>query len=127
MNPVAEKMTGWESAELKGKTLKDIIGNKGTSSKTNERIPDNNVRSIIINAKDGSERSLSVCVTTVKKDDGTVTGNLIHLQDASVNQENRDEIIYISNHDALTDLFNRGYFERQLKSLTKKNPFLYQF
>ena len=119
INPAAEKMIGWKADSLNGEIIKRIFKNRETffrySARNSRRfIP------ICIEAEDGSERQLSLRVSAMKNADGAIEGTMIHLQSIRFNQENLEQIIYISNHDALTGLFNRGYIERQMQELDEE-------
>jgi len=51
---------------------------------------------------------------------GKVTGFVITFSDIAQRKKNEEEIIYLSYHDPLTGLYNRRFFEQELKRLDVK-------
>ncbi|BCN32271.1 diguanylate cyclase [Anaeromicropila herbilytica] len=50
---------------------------------------------------------------------GEIVGAVITFMDISERKKNLEKIRYLSNHDSLTGLINRGYFEETLKNYDK--------
>lgn len=135
MNPIAEKLTGWNQIEAKGKYIEEVF-----------HIIDENTRDIcespvslvlekgeIINlkeqtlliCKDKSEIPIEDSASPIKDNEGRVTGVVIVFRDFSDKKERLSEIEYLSFHDHLTGLYNRRYIADAINRLdTKRNlPF----
>ncbi len=53
----------------------------------------------------------------VRSSDGTITGLWGATQDITERKKTERALLYLSNHDHLTELYNRRFFEEKLKSL----------
>jgi len=54
-------------------------------------------------------------------DESNINGILINYSDISEIKKRESEIVYLSNYDALTGLYNRSYFERNLEEIDIKD------
>ena len=66
---------------------------------------------------DGLHRDLHVNVSDIQSTDGKKMGKVIVLNDISESKRREDEILYLSYHDVLTGLYNRAFFEEEIKRL----------
>lgn len=132
LNPVAQKLTGWTQQEALGKPFDQIfnIVNEFTREKTNspvtevfetERIVELSNHTLLI-SKDGTERSIEDTAAPIRDKFNNVVGCVLVFKDFSEKKEKQKKIEYLSFHDQLTGLYNRRYFEEELKRLnTKRN------
>ncbi|MBA7544550.1 hypothetical protein ES705_36911 [subsurface metagenome] len=70
--------------------------------------------------KDGSTFWGELKVGFLRNLEGNLTGCLGILRDVTVRKEAEEKLKYISFHDNLTGLYNRAYFEEELKRLNTK-------
>lgn len=132
LNKVAEKLTGWTQAEAFGRPLGEVfnIVNEFTRDryeglvrnvlKTGEII--DFPSDIILISKDGSEMPIEDSAAPIKDAQGNISGMVLVFKDFTEKKEKQDEIIYLSFHDLLTGLYNRRFFEEELKRLdTERN------
>ena len=135
MNAVAETLTGWTHREAKGLPFESVfhIINENTGVqcpnpvdlvfKTGEVIELANHTVLI--RKDGSTLPIEDSAAPIIDEDGAVSGVVLVFRDFTDKKEKQERIRYLSNHDQLTTLYNRHYFEAQLSLLdvTENLPF----
>lgn len=127
LNPVAETMTGWSSAEACGLPLSRVF------SIINETIrtpADNPVahclreggvvglanHTLLID-REGKEYSIDDTAAPIRHRDGHVIGAILVFHDTTDKRRLAKQISWQATHDALTGLVNRLEFERQLGQL----------
>ena len=72
-------------------------------------------------AKDGIERHVSSNLAPITTDWGEVQGIVVVFRDITEEKEQERIIEYLSYHDQLTGLYNRTYFEKELKRLDNES------
>ena len=70
--------------------------------------------------KDKSKISIEIHGSPIRNDEGKLTGFRGIILDITERKEYESKIKYLSFHDKLTDLYNRAYFEEELKRLNNK-------
>ncbi|WP_459931699.1 HD domain-containing phosphohydrolase [Desulfosporosinus burensis] len=132
INPVAQRLTGWTQEDGYGNSFETVfeIINEYTREKVEspvqivfetEEIIELANHTILV-SKDGSERAIEDTAAPIKDSFGKVIGVVIVFRDFSDKKEKRRQIEYLSYHDQLTGLYNRRFFEEELKRLdTKRN------
>jgi diguanylate cyclase (GGDEF)-like protein/PAS domain S-box-containing protein len=127
INKVAEKLTGWCQAEAYGLPLNQVLSlvNEYTREscdnpasrvlETGEIIELNN--HTILLSKDGREIPVEDSAAPIKNQDGHITGVVIVFRDFSDKKEKQEQIEYLSFHDHLTGLYNRRFFDEELRRL----------
>lgn len=126
MNAVAEDLTGWSSKDalgLKFDTVFNII-----NGITREKCPspmgkvfelgkivelENNT---LLIKKNGTEISIEDSAAPIFENNN-ITGAVIVFRDYTEKKEKQEKIEYLSYHDQLTGLYNRYFFEEELKRL----------
>ncbi len=132
MNPVAQWLTGWSQEEGYGKSFETVFEIINEYSRETVESPVQKVfeteetielaNHTILISKDGSERAIEDTAAPIKDSLGKVIGVVLVFRDFSEKKEKRKEIEYLSYHDQLTGLYNRRFFEEELKRLdTKRN------
>jgi len=132
MNPIAQKLTGWYNDEFKGVPIDTIfnIVNEYTREKTENPVKlVFNTREIVelanhtlLISRDGTERSIEDTAAPIIDKSGEIIGCVLVFRDSSEKKEKQRQVEYLSYHDQLTGLYNRRYFEEELKRLdTKRN------
>ena len=67
--------------------------------------------------KDGKEFPAESVTSNIHGPNGSVTGYVAVIRDISERKRTEEQIKYLSFHDKLTGLYNRAYFEEELKRL----------
>ncbi|HWQ97111.1 MAG TPA: HD domain-containing phosphohydrolase [Clostridia bacterium] len=127
MNPVAQKLTGWTFEEACGKPVGNVF--RIINEYTREEVPSPIqkvflVREIVelanhtmLIAKDGTEIPIEDTAAPIFDESGEITGCVLVFRDSSERKERQKRIEYLSYHDQLTDLYNRRFFEEELRRL----------
>ncbi|MHB8072277.1 MAG: HD domain-containing phosphohydrolase [Desulfosporosinus fructosivorans] len=132
MNPIAQHLTGWSMEEGYGNSFETVF--HIISEYTREKI-ESPVQKVfateeiielanhtILISKDGTERPIEDTASPIKDTLGNVIGAVLVFRDFSDKKEKRRQIEYLSYHDQLTGLYNRRFFEEELKRLdTRRN------
>ena len=125
LNPVAELLTGWSTAEAKGKPLAEIfvLVNELTQEPvqnplqqamaTKTTIPLANHTALI--RRDGKHIPIEDNAAPILDQHGKVLGGVLVFHDVSATRSLSTALSWQASHDALTDLINRAEFERRLE------------
>jgi diguanylate cyclase (GGDEF)-like protein/PAS domain S-box-containing protein/putative nucleotidyltransferase with HDIG domain len=90
-----------------------ILGMQGITS---------HIDDMIVDRPDGTETMLEIFGTPVRNDKGDVWASLVTFMDITKRKNAEENLIYLSYHDFLTGLYNRRFFEEELKRLdTERN------
>jgi diguanylate cyclase (GGDEF)-like protein/PAS domain S-box-containing protein len=124
LNPVAEDLTGWESREARGKTLRDVFNILNEA--TREPLEDPVTRSlregrviavtdqtVLVNRR-GQEIAIQDSAAPIRERGGKIIGAVMVFHDVSKERRLRRALAYQASHDALTGLINRREFENRL-------------
>jgi diguanylate cyclase (GGDEF)-like protein/PAS domain S-box-containing protein len=129
LNRKAEEMTGWRREEARGRPMADVLRliesaagpvvdhaagiamPEGQATKEAETARCTNC---ILVRRDGFEYGIERRVTTIRDQDGTVTGTVVAFHDVSAAQAKSLEMSHLAQHDTLTDLPNRVVFNDRL-------------
>ncbi|NTV89432.1 MAG: diguanylate cyclase [Clostridiales bacterium] len=129
MNGMAETLTAWKQEEaigLKLNTVLNIISGKnrkklknpvGTVLKTGG-IKSSGNKTILI-SKDGIERYIADNGAPIMDAEGNILGVVIVFRNVTNEILHQEKILYMNKHDSLTGLYNREYFEKELKKADK--------
>jgi diguanylate cyclase (GGDEF)-like protein/PAS domain S-box-containing protein len=127
VNKVAEKLTGWSQQSAYGLPLDQVLILVDEYTRESCENPASRVletgTTIELNShtlllsKDGSEIPVEDSAAPIKDPDGHITGVVIVFRDFSEKKEKQEQIEYLSFHDHLTGLYNRRYFDEELKRL----------
>lgn len=132
LNRIAENLTGWTQEEAIGKSIEEVfnIVNEFTQEKC-----ENIVRKVIeskeilelakntiLISKDGITRPIEDSAAPIMQGNGEIVGVVLVFRDFSEKKQKQEEIEYLSYHDQLTGLYNRRFYEEELKRLdTERN------
>jgi diguanylate cyclase (GGDEF)-like protein/PAS domain S-box-containing protein len=131
-NQVAEQLTGWTKEEAFGKPLEEIFDIRNELTRERFISPVREVLETgktieivshtILVSKDGIERAIEDSTAPIKDEDGSINGVVLVFRDVTEKKERQEKIEYLSYHDHLTELYNRRFFEEELKRLdTERN------
>ena len=125
MNPVAERLTGWTSAEACGQPVMSIF--QVVEEATGKPLPNPVERCLqegrvvelpgyaVLTRRDGSEFAIRDSVAPVRDRDGRILGTVLVFKDVTQLRGLEREMIWLARHDHLTGLINRREFEKRLR------------
>jgi diguanylate cyclase (GGDEF)-like protein len=148
LNPAAEAMIGWSSAEAAGRLIEEVIalselhsrekhareasGRDGLRPAESSLSPLNpayialrdgvsvaNTGELLLSGKDGRRTAVHVTASPVHDSDGQIEGCVLALHNVSEAVQLAERIAYAAQHDALTGLPNRILFVDRLEQGTK--------
>ena len=125
LNPVAEALTGWTTAEARGRHLSQIfqvineqtrqpVANPVSRCLRKGKIFGLAHHSVLVH-RDGPEYDIDDSVAPIRGRDGQVLGAVLVFHDVTENRRLTRQLAYDATHDALTGLINRSEFERRLE------------
>ncbi|MDS4039673.1 MAG: EAL domain-containing protein [Candidatus Competibacter sp.] len=125
LNPVAEALAGWTTAEAQGRPLSEVF--QIVNEQTRQPAPDPVAgclregkivglanHSILI-GRHGQEYHIDDSAAPIRGRDGQVLGAVLVFHDVTENRQLARQLEYDATHDALTGLINRAEFERRLE------------
>ncbi|MBC3888844.1 diguanylate cyclase [Acetobacterium paludosum] len=135
INRVAEELTGWTRAEAVGKPIETVFNaiNEFTRKKcdysfnalvSSDYSTDtiDTIDSVILISRNNTEIMIEDSVSPIRDRLGHINGMVLVFRDVTEKKQRQDEIKYLSLHDQLTGLYNRRFFEEELKRLdTRRN------
>lgn len=127
MNPVAQKLTGWTIEKARGRNYKDILklipenpnhilNDPIENAFINESVQELESNAILL-SKDGKKYFLEDSSAPVKDYNEKTIGVVLVFRDATEKREQQRKIEYLSFHDSLTGLYNRRFFEEEIRRL----------
>ena len=127
MNPAAQSLSGWSQQEAIGMPIDGVLTlmNESTAEKIplqlEEVFEEEKViefsGNTVLRSKDGSAIAIESTTSPVKNKNGEIIGCVIVLRDFREKKERQKEIEYLSYHDQVTGLYNRRFFDEELKRL----------
>jgi diguanylate cyclase (GGDEF)-like protein/PAS domain S-box-containing protein len=125
LNPVAEKLTGWRNDEAAGQPLTGVfnIVNELTRKPAVNPVERCLERQAIVGlanhtaliAKDGTEYVIEDSAAPIRARHGGILGVVLVFRDVTDERLASRQLEYLAQHDILTGLKNRYFFEQQLK------------
>ncbi|MGP1375295.1 MAG: EAL domain-containing protein [Almyronema sp.] len=123
-NPIAEQLTGWSEAEAKGRPLLEVF--QIINEITLEPAP-NPIEQVLREGcvlalanhtalihRDGTRYSIEDSAAPIRNREGEVVGSVLVFRDVTQARKLARQVSWQANHDALTGLVNRCYFEQKL-------------
>lgn len=127
MNHTAEDLTGWTEREAKQKNFEDVFNIISDYSRKKMRNPVSTVlekletveleEGTVLISKNKKERWISDSVSPIMDSSGNLQGAILVFRDVTSEIRNQRRIEYLSYHDQLTGLYNRRFFEEEMKRL----------
>lgn len=77
----------------------------------------------LMRKKDGSEMIVELSISPVRNPAGICEGFRGLIRDVTERKRYEEKLQYLSFHDALTRVYNRGYFEEEMKRLTNSRDY----
>jgi len=110
-NRAAENLLGEDTNQLRGRSIDDVF------TSHNSYDGDEDTNDVCFAADDGREVYLKRTESPLEDSDGVHTGQVVVLRDVSAERTLTKALEYEANHDLLTGLPNRAYFERNIETL----------
>lgn len=133
MNEVAMELTGWREKSAIGETFQKVFYIENESVQKSNYDPITEVintgsvvglpDSTVLLSKDGIERYISDSMAPIRDYKGNIVGVVQVFRDVTNEKHQIDKIEYISYHDLLTGLYNRRFFEEELRRLDTPRSF----
>ena len=137
LNPVAEGLTEWASAEAQGHMLKEVFRTLDAATNRSDEMPVFQVvRGGLVSAmeqtelvgRDGSRRSIEHCTSAIKDDQGVVSGVVIVFRDVTERKraevllrlseqrfrqlaDTMPQVVWTAGSDGAVDYFNSRWYE----------------
>ena len=132
LNPVAEELLGWSSERAFGLPYKEVfsLSHEQTGKQIKDPIEDalttqtmqEMENHAILTSRDGRRYYLEDSAAPIKDETGAIIGVVLVFRNVTEKKEQQHEIEFLSFHDALTGLYNRRFFEEELRRLdTRRN------
>jgi len=133
VNPMAEKLTGWNAAEAQGQPISQVFNiiNEVTRERStdvvdlclkNSQSISTTEKNILINSN-GDEYHIEDTIAPIRSRGKGVIGVVVVFRDVSNTRKMARQMAYQAKHDSLTGLVNRTEFEARLNRAisTSKN------
>ncbi len=127
INRIAELLTGWSADDACGRPLEDVfhIINENNRGKCKnpvfEVLSTNKIYEIsnhtVLISKDGSEKYIEDSAAPIQNIEGSITGVVLVFRDVTEKRLRQKEVEFLSFHDQLTGLYNRRYYELEVKRI----------
>ncbi|MBS3985568.1 MAG: PAS domain S-box protein [Selenomonadales bacterium] len=127
LNPIAERLTGWAAADAIGEPFTRVFSILREHDRATAADPVQQVfatadvvtlpADTILVSRHGEERAISDSAAPIKDATGALTGSVVVFKDCSLEKARQREIEYISFRDYLTGLYNRRFYEEELRRL----------
>lgn len=127
INQVTENLTGWKQDEAKGMLLTTVFDiyseatGKPCENPVDMVLKSGNIVGLanhtVLRAKDGKEKPIVDSAAPIKNQQGEILGVVLVFRDVSEAKEKEAQIKFLSYRDSLTGLYNRTFFEEELKRL----------
>ncbi|HVY06417.1 MAG TPA: EAL domain-containing protein [Burkholderiales bacterium] len=124
LNPVAEQLTGWTTANAKGLPMQAILR---MVDEANRKVAPNPIEMVLREERaieaastmllvrnDGTEIPIMQSAAPIRARTGEISGVVLVLHDVSRERQYVAKLSYQASHDSLTGLINRSEFERRL-------------
>lgn len=124
INPVAEKMTGWTSAEAIGRPIGDVfaVANETTGQPAPNPVSECLAKQqiyyisedVVLVGRTGDRKPVRDSAAPVRAPDGKIVGAVLVFQDITHSRALQKALAHSAMHDSLTGLPNRVAFQRAL-------------
>ena len=127
LNPLAETLTGWRSADAAGHTLAEVFRViDGSTREPIQNLIDRAIDPLVTDAlghdslligRDGNEYAIEDSAAPIRDRAGQLLGAVVVFHDVSDSRILARQLSHQASHDPLTGLVNRREFERRLQQI----------
>ncbi|MCC7410346.1 MAG: EAL domain-containing protein [Gammaproteobacteria bacterium] len=123
MNPIAEVLTGWSAAEVRGRPLSSVYRVFDPATRRRLSAADGVAATAVTTPwnedgvllrRDGLEYTIGHCAAAIRDDAGRVNGRVVLFHDLTAKRSLTSTLAWHCTHDALTGVLNRCEFEARL-------------
>ena len=124
-NPVAKQLTGWNEAQAKGKALSEIfhtineITGQVIENPVEYLLREKSIKAQLANhtaliSSNGAQYSIEGSAAPMGNEGGDIIGFVLVFRDVTQQRYLANQLSWEANHDRLTGLVNRSYFEKKV-------------
>ena len=131
INPIACELTGWNEEDAINKPFNEVFNitfedkNKKIINPVEEALLTNKIVELanhtILISKDKTEYFIEDTASPIKNANGENIGVVLVFRDVTEKKKTEREVKYLSEHDYLTGLYNRRYFQNSFNQLLQNN------
>jgi diguanylate cyclase (GGDEF)-like protein/PAS domain S-box-containing protein len=120
LNPVAEELTGWATAEARGRPLGDVLHARDAATGEALAVIDlaagvaRSEPTATVVRRDGSEFAVDLSAAPIGGGPGRPSGWVVILRDVTTQRRLALQLAHEASHDPLTGLVNRAELERRV-------------
>jgi diguanylate cyclase (GGDEF)-like protein/PAS domain S-box-containing protein len=121
VNPAGEEIFGVSHGTLAGRNIKEFLSDDqlnvlmGQTALRRQGVESS--YELLVTRPDGDIRSLLFTATPRFDANNQFLGNIVIFRDISQRRLKEERLLYVSQHDTLTGLYNRGVFEDEINRL----------
>lgn len=127
LNPIAETLTGWTTADAKGLHMDDVFNifreksGLPAANPIRECLAKNCIvemenHTILVRRSDNKEFHIEDSAAPIRRQDGSILGAVMVFHDVTERKIAQSHLQHIAYHDALTGLPNRALFSKTLST-----------
>ncbi|MGB5823932.1 MAG: HD domain-containing phosphohydrolase [Proteocatella sp.] len=130
LNRAADFLTGWSQVAAEGKVFEEVFNavNEATGEKLENIVKKalekkskvELANHTLLVSKDGIPRPIEHSAAPIVQENGEIIGAVLVFRDCSEKKQKQERIEFLSYHDQLTGLYNRRFYEEELKRLDVK-------
>ena len=121
-NPIAKQLTGWNETQAKGRPLSAIfhIINEMTGKSIENPVEYlfrdrfTSIPNTLLISRDGSQYCIEGSAAPIRDEQGSILGFVLVFRDVTQKRSLTSQLSWQANHDRLTGLVNRYYFEKKV-------------
>ncbi|MEM7794048.1 MAG: EAL domain-containing protein [Cyanobacteria bacterium P01_C01_bin.118] len=127
LNPVAEEMTGWTTQAAHGRPLSEVfcvidettreLAINPVDRVLADRLVTGLANHTVLVRRDGQEFSIEDSAAPIFSRQNQLIGVVMVFHDVTQSRTMARQLSWQASHDALTDLYNRRYFEAELEEM----------
>lgn len=121
LNPAAEQLTGWTTADARGRPLVEVVDARDAATAERLAVIDRtggtprSTRDATLVRRDGSEFAVELSAAPIGARQGRPPGWVVIVRDVTLERRLALQLAHEASHDPLTGLVNRAELERRVE------------